>query len=107
MSNCIRRLFISDHIKDPTHADVSLKVYTERVTNKTEIRGRLTGPRCAYSSTVEIAYPIHMIHHEYGKEDDPHISNRVTIPEPCIWEPETPFLYQGMIELWQSGKQIE
>src|SRR5262249_18790282 len=97
MSNRISSLSISDS-KDPAHDDVLIWAYMERVTNKTEIRGRLMGPRCAYSSTVEVAYPIRMVKHEYGKEDHPYVSTQVIIPEPCFWEPETPFLYQGIIE---------
>jgi len=107
MSNRIKSLSISDDLIDPTHAEVSFRVYTERVTNKTEIRGRLMGPRCAYSSTVEVAYPVRMVKHEYGKEDHPYIASRVIIPEPCFWEPESPFFYQGIVELWQTGEIIE
>jgi hypothetical protein len=29
---------------------------------------------------------------------------RVVIPEASLWEPESPFLYQGPIELWQDGR---
>ncbi len=29
---------------------------------------------------------------------------RVDIPEASLWEPESPFLYQGPIELWQDGR---
>jgi hypothetical protein len=29
---------------------------------------------------------------------------RAIIPEPNFWEPETPFLYRGPVELWQKGQ---
>ena len=32
---------------------------------------------------------------------------RVLIPEPNLWKPETPFTYEGVIELWHDGKKIE
>jgi hypothetical protein len=28
---------------------------------------------------------------------------RVIIPEPCLWDPVSPFLYQGPLELWSNG----
>jgi hypothetical protein len=32
---------------------------------------------------------------------------RVIIPEPSFWEPESPFLYQGPVELWQDGQRCD
>src|SRR5207253_518712 len=32
-----------------------------------------------------------------------HIELRVIIPEPSWWDPESPFLYEGPLELWQDG----
>jgi hypothetical protein len=32
---------------------------------------------------------------------------RVIIPEPSFWEPESPFLYQGPVELWQNGQRCD
>ena len=32
---------------------------------------------------------------------------RVVIPEASLWEPESPFLYRGPIELWQEGKRCD
>jgi hypothetical protein len=31
----------------------------------------------------------------------------VIVPEPSLWDPVTPFLYQGPIELWQNGELCE
>jgi hypothetical protein len=58
-----------------------------------ELRGRLMGPSCAYTTTIEVAY------HARG--------NRIVIPEPAWWDPQSPFLYRGPIELWQGVERIE
>src|SRR5262249_55002250 len=38
-------------------------------------------------------------------EDVPPLTMRVVIPEASFWEPESPFLYQGPVELWQDGER--
>lgn len=58
-----------------------------------EIRGRLMGPTCAVTTTIEVAYRVR--------------DNRVIIPEPAWWDPQSPFLYGGPIELWDGGERIE
>ena len=58
-----------------------------------EIRGRLMGPTCAVTTTIEVAYHIR--------------NNRVTIPEPAWWDPQSPFLYRGPVELWRCGEMTE
>jgi hypothetical protein len=32
---------------------------------------------------------------------------RVVIPEPSLWDPISPFLYEGPIELWQDGQRCD
>src|SRR5437588_1108014 len=58
-----------------------------------EVRGRLVGPTCPYSSTIEVA------HHVRG--------NRIIIPEPAWWDPSSPFLYRGPLEIWRDGARVE
>ena len=58
-----------------------------------EIRGRLMGPTCAVTTTIEVAYHLR--------------GNRVIIPEPGWWDPQSPFLYHGPVELWQGGEKLE
>ena len=36
-----------------------------------------------------------------------NIELRVVIPEPCWWESNKPFLYEGPLELWQDGQFCE
>ena len=72
------------------------------MTPTTELRGRLTGPRCRFASTVEVAYPLRPFAQLPANFAAP--SARVVIPEASLWDPQSPFLYHGQIELWQDGR---
>jgi hypothetical protein len=108
MSNRMRSCSIGFPPFDPAVAEGLVWIYPERLTWKTEVRGRLTGPRCYYSSTVEVAYPLREQSRDFGLRTDPspniHIHARVIIPEPSFWDPVSPFLYDGVIELWEDDQ---
>jgi beta-galactosidase/beta-glucuronidase len=106
MTNRIRHILVQDGRLDPAAAEVYVAVYPERLTSTTQVRGRLTGPRCAYASTVEVAYPLREHEREYESEGTPHVTLRVIIPEASLWDPESPFLYEGPLELWQGGQRV-
>ena len=95
------RWLSTNHRLDPTETVLHITVEVEGLTPTTEVRGRLMGPRCAYSSTVEIAYAYREI------ERGDHVTLAVVIPEPSWWDPETPFLYEGPLELWQDNQLSE
>ncbi|MCI0684594.1 MAG: hypothetical protein L0Y71_20995 [Gemmataceae bacterium] len=101
MSNRILDAYVATHRADPADAELRVIVRAECITPTTEIKGRLTGPRSPYASTVEIAYP----YRELARSD--HILLRVLIPEPSWWAPKTPLLYDGPLELWQDGELRE
>jgi hypothetical protein len=105
MSNRIKQLMVFMQRLDPAEAEIWISVYPEELTAGTEVRGRLMGPRCRYSSTVEVAYPLREWKRAYEKEDVPHLSMRVIIPEPSFWDPESPFLYEGPVELWHKKER--
>jgi hypothetical protein len=105
MNNFIRRIEVTDHSLAPAAAEVWITVAPERLTPTTEVRGRLMGPRCAYANTVEVAYPLLPLARPL--EDRPGLTRRVLIPEASLWEPESPFLYQGPVELWQEGRKCD
>src|SRR5438132_5007392 len=104
MNNRIRNLRISNSLVSPAEAAISISVQPEQVTSTTQVRGRVVGPRCAYSSTVEVAYPMREVSRQYEKYDVPGLMLRVVIPEPCLWDPQSPFVYEVAMELWQSGQ---
>ena len=101
MSNRIRQIVVRDHRLDPAEAEVWITVVPEELTETTRVAGRLMGPRCPYSATVEVAYPLRTWKREDEEADAKSLTMRVVIPEASLWEPESPFLYQGPVELWQ------
>jgi hypothetical protein len=89
----------------PTEADLAVEVTFSPAGSPCELHGRLTGPTCAYSTTVEVAYPIRR---SRVSEDDPRkLIGRVVIPEPSWWDPESPFLYGGVVELWEGNQKTD
>jgi len=87
---------------DPVDAEVTFSLPLDQPLEGAELRGRLHGPRCPYTETIEIAYPLKPIQGEAGL-----LRSRVVIPEASLWEPSTPFLYQGQVELWHGGRMLE
>ncbi len=103
MTNRIRQLEIRDHSLVSAVAEVHARVWAEGRTPATEIRGRLTGPRCPYASTVEVAYPWRLL----PSSGEDFLAARAIIPEASFWDPQCPFLYHGSVELWQDGRPCD
>ena len=101
MTNRIRDVVVLNHRLDPIETELHIHVKVDELTATTVFKGRLIGPRSAHASTIEIAYPLR----EFERSD--HVVLRVVIPEPSLWEPKTPFLYEGPLELWQEGVLCE
>ncbi|GEM_PF-6926194 len=101
MDNRILDAYVATHHADPAGAELRVIVRPEYITLATEIKGRLMGPRSPYAGTVEIAYPVR----ELARTD--HILLRVLVPEPNFWQPQSPLLYEGPLELWQDGARVE
>jgi hypothetical protein len=107
MDNCIRQIIVRDRSLIPAQSEVWISVIAERQTSTTEVRGRLMGPRCPYSSTVEVAYPLRPLSSSKKEIEPSGLTSRVIIPEASLWEPQCPFLYLGPIELWQDGQRCD
>ncbi len=105
MSNRILGVQVRDRSLDPAQVELWLTAETEHVSATTELRGRLTGPRCLYAATVEVAYPLRPFVRRPEGLNGP--AARVVIPEPSLWDPEGPFVYQGTIELWEDGRRCD
>jgi len=88
----------------PTEAEIHIKIHVESLGVTTQARGKLVGPRCAYASTVEIAYPLREISRACDPAEVAHITLRAIIPEPCLWDPQSPFLYRCVVELLEDGQ---
>ena len=101
MTNRIREVQVRDVRLDPYESEVRVTVVPEHVAPTTEVRGRLVGPRSAYARTLEVAYPLRAL------PPSPPPACRVVIPEPTFWDPETPFLYEVRVELWEESQLVD
>lgn len=86
----------------PTEADVRIALVSQDLLSDQEAGGRLVGPRCHFSTTVEVVYPLRPLPRQ--PEQPTRLNGRVIIPEPCFWEPDAPFVYHGQLEVRQ-GKE--
>jgi hypothetical protein len=110
MANSIRNVLVSNSPNwDPGRPELTICVFPRYVTETTEVRGRIVGPRCAYSTTVEVAYALQPSIERIQEiiERTGMIPMRCIIPEPNLWEPECPFLYEVVAELWQDGQRCD
>ena len=109
MSNRIRRVELRDKTLVPAEAEVWVTVHLDHLTPTTEVRGRLMGPTCRYASTVEVAYALRPLSKSQKPpaSEGPALTLRVVIPEPSLWDPISPFLYHGPVELWEDGQRVE
>jgi hypothetical protein len=108
MSNRILHIAVRSHSTVPAGAEVRVTVVPERLTPATEVRGRLMGPTCRYAGTVEVAYHLRpFLAPAPVPGPGPAVTLRAIIPEASLWEPESPFLYQGPVELWQDGRRCQ
>jgi hypothetical protein len=107
MDNHIRDIEVYDRSLIPAEAEVRISVVPEHHSATAELRGRLMGPRCAYASTVEVAYPLRPLPLGPAPPVPAALGARVVIPEASLWEPESPFLYRGPVALWQDGRRCD
>src|SRR4051812_29148320 len=103
MNNRLLRVEVRSHSLIPAEAEVRITAAPERLTAATELRGRLMGPRCPFAATVEVAYHLRPM----ASDVPGTLAARVVIPEASLWEPESPFLYAGPVELWQDGVRCD
>jgi beta-galactosidase/beta-glucuronidase len=106
MNNHIRTTHVQVHHLSRTEADLRITVEPETLTPTTELRGKLVGPRCPGVSTIEVAYPLRPLAPTADSSEN-SLAARVVIPEPNLWSPQTPFLYEGVVELWQEGQRAD
>ena len=100
--NRITQFSIVDRSLSPAEAEVWVLTGADSMTPATELRGRLVGPTCLYSTTIEVAYPLRPL--PQPVPGLPTLARRVNVPEPSFWDPVAPFLYHGIVELWHDGQ---
>jgi hypothetical protein len=102
MSNRILSTTLEQKRLSNALAELWIHVEVDQFTATTELRGRFTGPKCPELETVQIAYPLRPL-----SQDDCRLKARIVIPEPNLWTLETPYIYEGNIELWQDGQRCD
>jgi hypothetical protein len=91
----------------PAEAELRFLVTFGGSADDLQVRGRLMGPRCPYAATVEVAYPLRELERERGQAGSTNILLRTVIPEPSMWDPESPFLYAGPLGIWRGNELLE
>jgi hypothetical protein len=106
MRNQIRGISVYNRRLVPAEVELGITVLLEHFDSDTKLTGRLTGPHCRYTTTVQVPYPMRetLRRHE---EDGPRVFLKVVIPEASFWEPAIPFLYEGPIELWEGSVRCD
>lgn len=97
----IPRLEVRDYKLSPVEAEIWITIPDALA--EMQLRGRLMGPRCHYATTVEVAYPLRFLPGQLTRPGE--LTARVVIPEPSLWDPESPFLYEGSVEVWKEGRR--
>jgi hypothetical protein len=105
MAGGIRSIRILQHRLTPMEADVRAVVEVEDLTGA-ELRGRVHGPMCPGTDTIQVAYPFRALPPSDGPGGQV-LAARALIPEPNLWSPETPFVYEAAVELWRDGKRVD
>jgi Glycosyl hydrolases family 2 len=85
------------HRLDPTLAELHIEFAD--LPADVEVRGRLIGPCCPGSSTIEVAYQLR-------KHSGTAAMYKVLIPEPVFWTADRPCVYEGPVEFRRDGKVI-
>ena len=106
MSNRIVNVELVQQRATPAVAELWVVVTPERVTPATEVRGKLVGPRCRGVTTVEVAYPFRPVVRT-DDAGDLGLTCTAVVPEPNLWTPTTPFVYEAIVELWQDGARCD
>src|SRR5438132_307768 len=103
LSANLARIEVHNHVLNPAEAEIWIIVLPLDQPDEAELRGRLVGPHCQYASTVEVAYPFRPLPGQRAKTKN--LAARVIIPEPSFWDPESPLLYHGSLEVWKAGSR--
>lgn len=92
---------------EPSSARVTVLATCTEPADGLRLEGHLTGPVCLYARTVEATARIRPEPTGPGVGGTAPLQAACDVSEPCLWEPEHPFLYRGAVELWQHDRQLD
>jgi beta-galactosidase/beta-glucuronidase len=90
----------------PAEAEVLVTVEVDPGAEALDLRGKLVGPRCPGVSTIQVAYPLRRLP-SASQTGTVLLSAAAVIPEPNLWTPLTPYVYDATVELWQQGQRVD
>jgi len=98
----IEHLTVQQKRLSSAEAELLVFAQIEEFDANARLGGCLVGPYCTGVETVQINYPLKPI--TPPGIDEGVLVGQFVIPEPNLWTPEMPFVYEGNVELWELGK---
>jgi hypothetical protein len=92
---------------EPSAARVTVVASCDEAAAGLRLRGCLEGPTCAYARTVEGETPLVSEPVAEGIKAEAAVQAGAVLMEPCLWEPDHPFLYHAELELWQGDDRLD
>jgi hypothetical protein len=84
----------------PAQARVYARLGGDRWPTETKLEGTLRGPTCLYAQTLPATYSF-----QSQAPGESKIA-RATVPDPCFWTPQLPYLYEATLQLRSGGQGI-
>jgi hypothetical protein len=91
-------IFFGDMTEHRAHIYVRLPLCES--TADVSLRGSVTGPHSQLTRTLAATIPIQHL------DPGPQPLGRATVPDPCFWSPNAPYLYDVRVELWRDGERL-
>jgi len=101
----IQQVMVQQKRLSSAEAELLVFVSVDSIEDSTALHGGLVGPTCPGVETVQISYPLKPVASEGDKRN--MLAGRIIIPDPNLWSPKQPLVYEGTVELWQGGKCVE
>lgn len=85
---------------NPALARVYLRVALPADATSAAWQGWVTGPRSVYGHTLPARYPLRRVPQRHdAPEDHATLLAEAIVPDPCLWTPAEPYLYDVHVEL--------
>lgn len=92
---------------DPTQVHLYLRVEAEQWSPTTEVRAYLSGPINVLKPTEPGTFPFKALPNPEEDVDEGVNSFEVLLDNPALWSPESPYRYEGQVELWEGGVRVD
>lgn len=97
LSDAAYRLEVFSGAISSTRADIYVRCAALPGGGPFRITGLVHGPYCLFSRTLPARIPL------MDQGPGPTVLARATVPDPCVWSPELPMIYQVEWTLWDAS----